>query len=293
MSYADPNDSNLIVVALLEANLESGSLTFTSPFLKISAFFTIWLLAWSPIAIPLALRFQWRPFTPLPALQKLSLVLSLYAIAPFLIWGVTSLEKVSPAVYGIAWNLPAFGALVAGIGLGVAGVSLLFGLEGLLGWVEWQPIKIASIATTLGLSLGLGLGISAIEEPVFRGFLLTQLQHPYPDWLAAAIASLIFALLHLVWDGKQAVAQLPGLWLMGLVLVLARQVNGGNLGLACGLHAGWIWAMTSLDTAQIICNRDGAPQWMTGAGQPLAGGMGWLMLLLTGGVLWGLGWASN
>ena len=173
---------------------------------------------------------------------------------------------------------------------------MLFGLEWVLGWVEWRPdkiessesTKIESIVTIFLLPLGLGLLISAIEESIFRGFLLTQLQQQYPSWAAAASSSLIFALLHLIWDGKQAGPQLPGLWLMGLVLVLARSADGGNLGLAWGLHAGWIWAMASLDAAQMIRRRDRAPIWMTGlAGQPLAGGMGLLLLLLTGGVLWG------
>ena len=247
-------------------------------------------MAWLPIAIPLGLRFQWRPFSPLPIAQKLPLVLSLYAIVPFLIWGTIVLEAVPPDVYGIAWKISAFGALGAGLSLGVAGVGLLFGLKCLLGWAEWQQVKTVSIAATFWLPLGLGLVIGAIEEPVFRGFLFTQLQQQQADWMAAAISSLIFALLHLIWDGKQAGLQLPGLWLMGLVLVLSRQVNGGSLGLACGLHAGWIWAMASVDASQIIRDREGAPQWMTGvAGQPLAGGIGLFMLLLTGGVLWGLG----
>jgi uncharacterized protein len=264
-----------------------------SPLLKILAFFAAWLILWIPIVIPLGRRFHWRPFAPLPPAQKLSLVLSLYAIVPLLIWGLTHLEIKSLSMYGIAWNGTTLGSLMAGLGLGVAGVGGLFGLEWRLGWVEGQPLKTPSIVLTFGLPLGLGLGIGAIEELVFRGFLLTQLQQQQPHWLAAAISSLVFALLHLIWDGKQARPQLLGLGLMGLVLVLARQINGGNLGLAWGLHAGWIWAMTSLNTAQLFHDRDSAPQWMTGAGQPLAGAMGFLMLGVTGGILWGWSWVGN
>lgn len=264
-----------------------------SPTLKILAFFTIWFLVWLPIAIPLAWRFQWRPFAPLPIAQKLPLVLSLYAIVPFLLWGVIHLENTSPQVYGLVWSLAELGSLIAGVSLGVGGAGLLFGLESVLGWVEWQPIALKSIVPTLLLLLGLGLIIGAIEESVFRGFLLTQFQQQYSDGLAAVISSLIFAFLHLIWEGKQAGPQLPGLGLMGLVLVLARWVDEGNLGLAWGLHAGWVWAMASLDAAQVIRPRDDrsddrSPVWLTGfAGQPLAGGMGLLMLLLTGSILWG------
>jgi uncharacterized protein len=284
----------LLSIAMLSAiDSMAKNWVSASPLLKILAFFAAWLVIWLPIAIPLGLRFQWRPFVPLPPAQKLSLVLSLYAIVPLLIWAVTHLETVPVSVYGIAGNRATFGSLMAGLGLGVAGIGGLFGLEWLLGWVEWRPPKTLSIVLTFGLPLGLGLGISAIEELVFRGFLLTQLQQQQPHWLAAAISSLVFALLHLIWDGKQARPQLLGLGLMGLVLVLSRQINGGNLGLAWGLHAGWIWAMTSLNTAQIFRERDSAPRWVTGAGHPLAGAIGLLMLGVTGGVLWGWSWVAN
>jgi hypothetical protein len=58
--------------------------------------------------------------------------------------------------------------------------------------------------------------------------------------------------------------QLPGLWLMGMVLVLARYVDGGSLGLAWGLHAGWVWAIASLDSAQLITYTGTGSEWVTG-----------------------------
>lgn len=98
----------------------------------------------------------------------------------------------------------------------------------------------------------------------FSGFLLTQLGRDYPIWLAAIISSLIFALLHLVWEKKETVPQLPGLWLMGMVLVLARLVNDGNLGIAWGLHSGWVWAIGCIDTAGLINYTGNVPEWVTG-----------------------------
>ncbi|MBD2019010.1 CPBP family intramembrane metalloprotease domain-containing protein, partial [Leptolyngbya sp. FACHB-36] len=44
----------------------------------------------------------------------------------------------------------------------------------------------------------------------------------------------------------------------------------------------------SIDTAQLMRYTDRGPAWMTGlAGQPLAGVVGLLLLLVTAGVLWG------
>ena len=88
------------------------------------------------------------------------------------------------------------------------------------------------MASVLLPTLLIAFLISGIEEGVFRGFVLTQLRQDYTIELAAAISSLIFALLHLLWEQKETVPQLPGLWLMGMVLVLARWTDGGSLGLA-------------------------------------------------------------
>jgi uncharacterized protein len=171
----------------------------------------------------------------------------------------------------------------------VGGLAVLFGVEGVLGWVRWQRPGVGFFSTLLS-TLGLGLGVSLIEELIFRGFLLTQLQQDYLPWVAGTIASLIFALLHLVWEGKENIPQLPGLWLMGMVLVGARWVNGGELGLAWGLHAGWIWAIATIDTAQVIVPTGKGAEWLVGiGGKPLAGVLGILFLLGTAGVLGALG----
>ncbi len=256
---------------------------------KVGVFFLVWLLAWLPIAVPLAIRLKWQPPNPPTIAQKIPLVLSLYVLAPLILWGFASSERRSFAVYGLAFSPSVLLSLMVGLLLGVLGVGLLFGLEYWLGWLTWQQTQVNQLFSTVVSTLVVGLFISTVEELVFRGFLLNQLQHDYTIAIAAISTSIIFALLHLIWEGTAIASQLPGLWLMGMVLVLARWADGGSLGLACGLHAGWIWGMASLDSAQLIHYSDRAPIWMIGLKkQPLAGGMGLLLLLITGGVVWGL-----
>jgi membrane protease YdiL (CAAX protease family) len=239
-----------------------------------------------PIAVPVAIAVKWRPFQPFTIQQKIPLVLSLYLLAPFLLWGVAHIQQVSFSSYGLPGQLSVLGTLIIGLCLGVMGVSLLFGLECWLGWATWQREYQKQLLPNLLPTLIIGLLVSGIEELVFRGFLQNQLQSIYLPWLAAAIASTIFALLHLVWDGGESMPQLPGLWLMGMVLVLARWVDSGSLGLACGLHAGWIWAIASLDSAQVIRYTGQGPEWVTGfSQQPLAGAMGLFLLMATAGAI--------
>jgi membrane protease YdiL (CAAX protease family) len=268
--------------------------------LKVSIFFLVWAIAWLPIAIPLAIALKWRPPQPIGSAQKLPLLASLYLLAPAILWGAAWLEGVPFADYGLPWDLSIGLSVGGGLLLGVAGLALLFAIERGLGWLTWQrplPSREASagkaskpaVLEVLLPTLLLGLWVSLTEELIFRGFLINQLQQDYSAWMAAAIASLIFALLHLVWEGSENIPQLPGLWLMGMVLVLARWVDGGNLGLAWGLHAGWIWAIASLETMGAIAYTGKGAVWLTGGGgKPLAGAMGILFLLVTGAVLWGV-----
>jgi hypothetical protein len=261
-----------------------------SAIVKIIFFFLTWLIVWLPIAIPLTIVLQWRPPQPLSVGQKLPLVLSLYVLAPLVLWVFSTAEGTTFAAYGFAINPSSLLSLCIGLGIGVLGVGLLFSLERWANWIELKLANQSQFFAALLPTLAIGLVVSVIEELVFRGFLLNQLQQEYALWIAAASSSLIFALLHLVWEGSEIVPQLPGLWLMGIILVIARWADGGSLGLACGLHAGWIWGMASLDAAQLIHYTDRAPEWVTGLKkQPLAGGMGLLLLGVTGCALWGLG----
>lgn len=272
-----------------------------------------WLLLWMPVAIPLGRVFKWRPFRYTSPTQKLLLVVSLYALSPIVVWGAAWGEQVPLTAYGLFWHVTTLQSLIGGFVLGVLGLAILFLVQWSLGWLQVlspldaeafsstelaapipanQPLRQSArfiakkLAFMLFSTLAIGLWISFTEELVFRGFLVHELQQDYAPWLAVTIASLIFALLHLVWEGKETLPQLPGLWLMGIVLSLAYSVNSSNLGLAIGLHTGWIWTIASLDTAQLIHYTGKGSEWLTGLnGKPLAGLLGILFLIGTAGIL--------
>jgi uncharacterized protein len=288
---------------------------------RLLIFFLVWLVVWMPIAIVLAVVLKWNPLQPsTTAARKIPLIVSLYVVAPIAIWGVSGFEQASWATYGLVrqTTLQAFGL---GAGTGTIGLLGMFFLQQQLGWLKLgrstptaslvaeleatgaeeateigetkiRETKIRETKQSMILSLllivALGLWVSTIEELVFRGFLWNQLQQDYAPWLAATIVSLLFAVLHLVWEGGKILPQLPGLWLMGMVLSLARWADQGQLGLAIGLHAGWIWTLASFDRWNLLHYPDHTAKWITGFDDhPLAGAMGLGFLLLTGAGLLG------
>ncbi|BBA79025.1 abortive infection protein [cyanobacterium endosymbiont of Rhopalodia gibberula] len=256
---------------------------------KVCLFLITWFILWLPLAWYIARKVGWQPFSPLVGSEKLSLVMSLYLTVPLLVWLTISVEGTLISDYGLELQLTFLISLLLGIGLGIAGLGISFGLEGWFGWLIWQKNNLYRLSK-LGIPLlGLGLWVGITEELIFRGILLNLLQQDYSLGIAAIISSGIFAFLHLLWERQETIPQLPGLWIMGMILVWARIMGEGSLALASGLHAGWIWGLSCIDAAELISYTDkeatGGVGWKR---QPLARISGIFCLLGTGLVLWQL-----
>lgn len=260
---------------------------------KVIAFFSTWICLWLPIAIVLAIALKWHPPQPLGN-KKLPLLASLYLIVPFILWATKWIEGTSFADWGWYWQPATLLSSLLGLILAVFSIAVLFGVQLTCGWIELHetgetiinPLASSILKPSTLVTLLLAVWISATEELIFRGCLQNLLQQDYSILIAGAIASFIFAIAHLIWAAKETLPQLPGLWLMGMVLTLARIADNGSLGLAIGLHAGWIWGITTVDTAQVINQTQKVPEWITGIGaKPLAGAAGILLLLATAAVL--------
>lgn len=250
------------------------------------AFFAIWAVTWLPIAVLLAIAINWRPNQPLKPDQKLPLLIPLYLLAPFIVCLTSSFTNTSLSDYGLLVRVSTFISLGLGFALGVVSIFIVFAWQLLQGWCALNKSNIPQLPSTMLSILLVALLVGGVEELVFRGFLLTELQADYRVWIAATISSLIFAFLHLVWERRETFPQLPGLWLMGMVLVLARFLDGGNLGLAWGLHSGWVWVIATVDTLGVIDYTGNVSELVTGKyNKPLAGAAGIACLLLSGGIL--------
>jgi len=254
--------------------------------LKVFVFLGAWLGLWLPLGVVIAVITKWRWKQPLAPNQKLVLVGTLYLVSLLICWGTLEVEHTSLVNYGWDWGVSLWLQIGLGGLLGVMGIGILVALELARGWVEWQQENAGGLGNIVIPTLAIALLISTVEELIFRGFFINILQQDYGLWTAATISSIIFALLHLVWEQRETLPQVPGLWLMGMVLVGARIAGQDNLGLAIGLHTGWILAIATLDTAQLITYPEPRKPWLTGYNhKPLAGILGISLLLGTGVVL--------
>jgi hypothetical protein len=257
------------------------------PGLKILLFLLLWGLLWSPIAVVLGRRLKWHLGQETSPAQKLPLVASLYGLVPLVLWAFIYWEGRPLSAYGWQWQPSLARSLGLGWLLGLASLALVFALETIGGWIQWQGKQWGQWWRLLVPLALLSLWIGLTEEFIFRGLFLTQLNQTLPGLGSAIWVSLLFALLHLVWERSLTLPQLPGLWLMGMVLAMARGVDNGGLGIAWGLHSAWVFGLASLDAAQLVQYPSPSGNWLLGKGnQPLAGLAGLLCLALTGFGLW-------
>ncbi|MDA1247570.1 MAG: CPBP family glutamic-type intramembrane protease, partial [Cyanobacteria bacterium] len=190
-------------------------------------------------------------------------------------------QRLGLAVPGaLALRSGARGLLKALMLLGLVAMGLT-----LTGQAQWLG-EINGALLLNGLLLLAGVGFA--EELLFRGWLWGELELQLGPRKALLLQSLIFALLH-PWyraPGLEALGQLGGLILLGLVLALQRRADAGSLWGAIGLHGGLVggWFLVQKGLLQIS---PAAPAWMVGPGgadtNPIGGLLGWIGL---GALLW-------
>ncbi len=251
---------------------------------KITIFLISWAVIWLPIVLPILWFNKWQKSAPNPNITKLTLILSLYSITPILAWVVIKVEKISLQDIGIIWQASPFQSILFGYCLSIASLLCVYGTQWAMNWLIWKDKPIFNfdfVITVISLFV-VSFMIGSIEEFVFRGIIVYFLRVDYSIWITAIISSAIFALLHLIWEQKNTIPQLPGLWLMGLVLFYACIFNNGNLGLAIGLHSGWVLILACVDTFDLYSYNPDFLDWLVGKkDQPLGSVMGLMVLFLT------------
>ena len=243
--------------------------------IRIGVFLFALLIVWLPLAAPVYFLLDD------PNLVTILTMGLMFAVFLWLLrfWGnqiyKTSLLKryglLSTRQNGLEW--------LKGLSIGLLFTLGLFLLEGLLGWVKLTfSVNIKIVAEGL-LS---AIGIALVEELVFRGWLLDELQQDYSPPVVLWADAVVFALLHFLKPVDEIIRTLitfPALVLLGLTLVWAKRSHRHRLGICIGLHAGLVWGWYIVNVGQLVHNSRQIPAWIIGIdGNPLAGVMGLLFL---------------
>lgn len=242
--------------------------------IRLGYFIFILLLLWLPLAAPIYLLVNDANLVSI-----LTMVL-LYVEFIFLLklWGRNVYQQ--PQIlshYGLGFTKRNGIEMLCGLVMGLMNIFILFGIQGILGWLVWkQPTVLFSKAILEGFFVGVGVGFA--EELLFRGWLLDELQRDYSPRMALWINAVTFATLHFIKPIDaiiQTLPQFPALVLLGLTQVWGKRWRRGRLGLPVGLHGGLVWGYYIINVGGLIEYTGQVPDWVTGVNQnPLQGLMG-------------------
>ncbi len=195
-------------------------------------------------------------------LSQLLLVLSIFPCRHYL--------QLSWKELGFSANSLFFRQLYWGFLAGIATLLPVFIILYALGVNEFDATKtwtISKIITKTSIALLLSLLISLVEEPLFRGLLLTSLQKKLTVTTAIAVSACYYGSLHFLetsneipyaqltfssgfilfaqalkhWMNPAMSSAFIALVMVGVFLGVVRTQIPQSLGLCIGLHASWVW----------------------------------------------------
>lgn len=198
-------------------------------------------------------------------------------------------------------------------GLGLAAGSILLIVSAMTAADMYTPFFRLSLTVALSRiasAAASGIFAGVFEELFFRGILFMGLRSHRYDLRAYLLANSFYAALHFVKPGEayfidqldlsagfrhlahtftpflDPLSLLPGfvgIFLVGAVLSLAAE-RTGNLFLAIGLHAGWIFGLKTLRVFGDFKVKRDQLGWLFGSSDPkiLSGVVTWTIITLTG-----------
>ncbi|MGP9612475.1 lysostaphin resistance A-like protein [Brachybacterium sp. AOP42-B2-9] len=180
--------------------------------------------------------------------------------------------------------------LAAGLVLGTALLTLAVGLIALLGGYRVTGI---SASPQLLAPLAVGIGAGVIEEIVFRGILLRVLESWWGSWVALAITSLLFGLIHLMNPGASILTALLLVVEAGVLLGAAYLLTR-RLWFAFGLHIAWNTVQAGMFSSAVsgtgtqrgllVAEMHG-PTWLTGGSMGIEGSLLTVLLGFVTGIV--------
>ena len=268
------------------------------------------LLALSVLACGLGyilIQFVGDRFTLSKVISKTTLLFLVLSLFPAMRW-----LKISRADLGFASGKTLLKQIPLGFALGLLTLLPVLWVEYQLGIRSLDQAKhwtVMLLAQKAALILLLALLIALIEEPLFRGLLISSMRRKMPIWAAVLVSALYYASLHFLHSHTkipsaevelasgflllaEAFGNLfaPGnfsawsaLLMVGLFLGILRTRAPDNLGYCIGCHTAWVWQIKLSKTlfnthfdgeyGFLVSRYDGVIGWLVAA---------WLSLVLIG-----------
>jgi len=180
----------------------------------------------------------------------------------------------------------------AGVLAGFALFTLMTGLVALLGGIEITGVR-SFADTQFWAWAGLGVASGIVEETLFRGVILRQLEKLVGTWWALAATSVLFGAVHMT-NKDATLTGAISIMVEAGILLGAAYLYTRRLWLAAGMHAAWnftqawVFSVPVSGTGQpigILVTRRSGPEWLTGGDFGLEASLA-AVLVATAAGLW-------
>ncbi len=251
---------------------------------RLGLFILTLLFVWLPFAIPIYYFLGEKD----PNLTTIITMAILFVIFLFLakFWGkYVYADNNIFSYYGLVNSRKNWQYLIKGLAIGFTLTWLLFAVEALFGWLNFQPPTMIFPQLILeGFVSAMAIGFA--EELFFRGWFLSELERDFSLSISAILNALIFAVSHFIRPLSEVIRTIvtfPALLLLGYTLLSVKRSHQNLLGMSIGLHSGLVWGYYVINVGEMITYTEKVPQWITGIDKnPIAGimGLGFLSILL-------------
>lgn len=168
------------------------------------------------------------------------------ALLALSLWGQRAAGE-SFSALGLTWDRRRRREFAFGVVLGLALFLGVAGVQSAMVGATWQFAGLSGVLAAIS-ALGLTFVLVLVEELLFRGVALRQLQRILGDRSAIMVSAVLFGVYHLVQSGN---------WGMGAVFAFLMPALGGalfgfaavrsnGLALPLGLHLGGNWVQAAL-----------------------------------------------
>lgn len=183
---------------------------------------------------------------PMPLGAVSVVLIATFALTAALTLGWSALfERRPPAANGL--NARPWRRFLRGYALGLAFLLSVVGVVALFGGYQVEAAGVWRSPAAFGAILMLFIGFviqGSTEEIVFRGWIMSLIASRHGIWIAVAVNSLIFSLVHAanIEPSRELVFGLINIVLVGVFLSLYAAKEGSIWGV-CGWHAAWNWLL--------------------------------------------------
>lgn len=207
-----------------------------------------WILAF--VVVFLVSQFVYHPVSKTLQQQGFNgLWLSpLPVIAVLLVtWICTRLRRESLASVGLALNTRWFAQMLIGSAIGTVMMLVVASMIYAAGGVSFSfdPARSVNAVAAGGVMF---LGVAAMEELLFRGFVFQRLIDGIGTNGALVLMAVLFAVAHWGNPGMEGSTEFVATLdtMLGALLLGCAYLRTGSLALPIGLHFGWNWAQGAL-----------------------------------------------